>query len=76
MMPLAGGFMPSGTAGRKRWDRFPNIVAEDVFVQSQFLKNERRVIQEEYFQIPLPDGMADLIQVRTRWVRGITNSPD
>jgi len=67
---IGGGFYAVSPAGRKRWDRFPNIVAEDVFVQSQFLMAERRVIPDEYFQIPLPDGLADLIQVRTRWVRG------
>ena len=67
---IGGGFYAVSAAGRKRWDKFPNIVAEDVFVQSQFLKTERRVIPDEYFQIPLPDGLADLIQVRTRWVRG------
>ena len=67
---IGGGFYAVSAAGRKRWDRFPNIVAEDVFVQSQFRKDERRVIREEFFQIPLPDGLADLIQVRTRWVRG------
>ena len=67
---IGGGFYAVSAEGRKRWDRFPNIVAEDVFVQSQFRKDERRVVADEYFEIPLPDGLADLIQVRTRWVRG------
>lgn len=67
---IGGGFYAVSASGRKRWDRFPNIVAEDVFVQSQFRKDERRVLQDEFFRIPLPDGLADLIQVRTRWVRG------
>jgi glycosyltransferase involved in cell wall biosynthesis len=67
---IGGGFYAVSAHGRKRWDRFPDIVAEDVFVQSQFLKNERCVLNDEHFLIPLPDGLADLIQVRTRWVRG------
>jgi glycosyltransferase involved in cell wall biosynthesis len=67
---IGGGFYAVSAQGRRRWDRFPDIIAEDVFVQSQFLKHERRVLPDQHFLIYLPDGVSDLIHVRTRWVRG------
>jgi glycosyltransferase involved in cell wall biosynthesis len=67
---IGGGFYAVSADGRKRWGRFPDLLSEDSFVQAQFRKHERRVLEDCQFQIHLPDGLHDLLKVRTRQLSG------
>lgn len=67
---IGGGVYAVNSEGRRRWEQYPNIVAEDAFVQVQFSRSERRVIPNCYFLIRLPEGFADLVRIRTRQLRG------
>jgi glycosyltransferase involved in cell wall biosynthesis len=67
---IGGGFYAVSAEGRRRWKRFPDLLAEDAFVQSRFKKRERRVLHGESFLVRLPEGFSDLVRVRTRWISG------
>lgn len=67
---IGGGVYAVSSQGRRRWQQYPNIVAEDAFVQVQFRRNERRVLPNCYFLIRLPEGFSDLVKIRTRQLRG------
>jgi hypothetical protein len=67
---IGGGFYAVSAQGRKRWGRFPDLLSEDSFVQAQFRKEERRVLSCCQFQIHLPDGLRDLLTIRTRQLSG------
>ena len=67
---IGGGFYAVSAEGRRRWEQFPDLLSEDVFVQSRFKRQERRVVHGETFRIRLPEGFSDLVRVRTRWISG------
>jgi glycosyltransferase involved in cell wall biosynthesis len=67
---IGGGVYAVSAEGRRRWQRFPNIVAEDAFVQVQFRREERQVLPNCQFLIRLPDDFSDLVAIRTRQIRG------
>lgn len=67
---IGGGFYAVSAEGRNRWGRFPDLLSEDSFVQAQFRRHERRVLEDCHFQIRLPDGLRDLLKVRTRQLSG------
>jgi glycosyltransferase involved in cell wall biosynthesis len=55
--------------GRSRWTTFPDIVADDKFARLHFDRAERRVVEESQFCVHLPVGVAELVRVRSRWIR-------
>lgn len=67
---IGGGFYAVSAAGRRRWGRFPDLLSEDTFVQAQFRRDERQVLPTCYFLVRLPDGLSDLLTVRTRQFSG------
>jgi hypothetical protein len=67
---IGGGFYAVSARGRRRWGRFPDLLSEDAFVQAQFRRHERRVLPDCHFQIRLPDGLRDLLTIRTRQLSG------
>lgn len=67
---IGGGFYAVSAEGRRRWGRFPDLLSEDSFVQAQFRKDQRRVLDDCHFEIHLPDGLRDLLKVRTRQLSG------
>jgi hypothetical protein len=56
-------------AGRRRWDAFPDIVADDKFARLHFRRDERRVLENAHFMVHLPVGVVELVRVRSRWIR-------
>lgn len=56
-------------AGRRRFGRFPNIVADDLYVQNLF-RSEERVIVADTFEVVVPRDARGLLAVRTRVARG------
>jgi glycosyltransferase involved in cell wall biosynthesis len=68
---IGGGFYAVSAEARRRWGRFPDVLAEDTFVQAQFRRCERRIADSASFVIHLPDGWSDLLRIRTRWLSGV-----
>src|SRR5213079_2999517 len=64
------GFYGVSAEGRRRWDKFPIIIADDKFTRMQFARHERRVAQDATMTIQYAEGLKELIKVRTRWTRG------
>jgi glycosyltransferase involved in cell wall biosynthesis len=68
---LKDGYVGSGIyalsrAGRARFVRFPNIIADDLFVRNQFSRRERRVVPTEPFTIQAPWTLRSLLRRRVR----------
>jgi glycosyltransferase involved in cell wall biosynthesis len=64
----AGAYAVRGDA-RSRWDRFPDIIADDKFARLHFTAGERRVLEDCRFLMYLPVGFGELVSVRSRWIR-------
>lgn len=63
------GLYAVNKAGRTRWDKFPLIHSDDRFVRLQFTSAERFKTTVPY-EWPVPEGLRNLIRVRSRWCRG------
>jgi glycosyltransferase involved in cell wall biosynthesis len=64
------GFYGVSAEGRRRWGKFPTIIADDKFARMHFARAERKVAADATMTIQYPEGIRDLIQCRTRWTRG------
>jgi len=64
------GFYALSAAGRERVGRFPDITADDLYVDRHFASSERSVISDHVFEVEVPRTLAALIAVRVRTVRG------
>jgi hypothetical protein len=58
------------TEGRRRWDEFPLIIADDAFIAARFLPQERRIDPDIRVMVHPPRTVAAWIGVRTRWLEG------
>ncbi len=67
-VPGIGLYAMNG-AGRARWGKFPDIIADDRFVRLQFAPTERHKTKAGY-DWPLPEGFNNLVHVRHRWREG------
>lgn len=56
-------------AGRARFERFPDLTADDLFVQRLFTPPERVVLQDRFI-VRVPRTLAALVTVRTRVAAG------
>lgn len=68
---ITDGLVGSGcygvnAAGRKRWQAFPRITADDLFVQGLFQPAERHVVPSITFRVSAPRTLSSLLAVRTR----------
>ena len=54
---------------RERFQRFPELTADDLFVQRLF-RPEERVVSDGRFRVAVPRDLHNLIRVRTRVARG------
>lgn len=66
---VGAGVYAVSARGRERWDRFPEIVADDKFARLHFDRTERVVLEEAGFAMHLPAGFMELVRVRSRWIR-------
>lgn len=72
---LRDGYVGSGVyglsrEGRSRFDRFPAIIADDLFVRNLFPRSERRVVAADPFVIQAPRNAASLLRRRIRIDQG------
>lgn len=63
---VGSGFVGISEHGRNRFDRFPDIIADDEFIRRQFHPPERSVISSATFTIRVPLDLKSLIKVKTR----------
>ena len=56
--------------GRRRFDRFPDLTADDQFVLQQFDRGERRSLADQHFVVHTPTTLQGLVAIRRRAYRG------
>lgn len=64
------GLFAVNRAGRTRWNRFPDIISDDMFVRLSFAPDERVRVADSYHW-PIIEGFANLVRVRRRQDRGV-----
>jgi len=64
------GVYAVNAAGRARFDRFPTLMGDDLFVQRHFQPDERVVLPDHAFVVETPRTLRSLVQVRTRTATG------
>ncbi|SMY06889.1 glycosyltransferase family 2 protein [Flavimaricola marinus] len=64
------GFFAVNSAGRARWEEFPHVISDDIFVRLQFAPEERHQVSAGY-DWPIADGFARLVTVRRRQDAGV-----
>jgi glycosyltransferase involved in cell wall biosynthesis len=64
------GLYGVSAAGRARWERFPDVTSDDLFVQRTFGEHERVVVAGHRFDVEVPRTLASLLAVRTRTAQG------
>lgn len=65
------GVYAVNVAGRRRWQEFPDVIADDTFVRLSFTPEERLFVSAPYTW-PLIEGFASLVRVRRRQNAGVT----
>lgn len=63
---MTAGVYAMSEAGRARFGRFPDIIADDGFVRLHFQAGERVEVKTALSTVWHPGTMADLIRIRTR----------
>lgn len=64
--PVGNGVYALSAAGRARFDRFPALTADDLFVLRHFSRSERACLDSCSFAVQTPRGLRQLLGVRTR----------
>jgi glycosyltransferase involved in cell wall biosynthesis len=67
---VGSGFYALNEEGRARFDVFPTLTADDLFVQRRFGPEEVRVVDDSVFHVEVPHTLRDLVKVRTRIAHG------
>jgi len=65
----AGGYA-TNEEGHRRFDRFPDLVADDSWFDQQFAAEEKRVVPSLPMRVRTPSNVTDLIAVLSRRRRG------
>jgi glycosyltransferase involved in cell wall biosynthesis len=56
--------------GRSRWQKYPDLMADDRFARLHFRADEQKLVQGASYSWPLPEGARELVRVRARWLLG------
>lgn len=67
---VGSGCYAVNSSGRQRWKEFPDVIADDLFVQGTFAASERLVLDDVYCLSYAPRNVRALLQVRTRTYQG------
>lgn len=67
---VGAGCYALNQAGRRRFEGFPDITADDLFVQGLFSDGERVVLDTATFRVRAPRTLTGLLAVRTRTYAG------
>lgn len=63
---VGSGVFAVSEEGRKRFDEFPDLIADDEYVRRLFKPSERQVVDNCTFSIDAPRNLKSLIKVKTR----------
>ncbi len=63
---LGSGVYAVSEAGRRRFERFPMLIADDAFVRLQFAPHERRIVSECSSLVVPPRTLRALLRIKTR----------
>jgi len=69
-MPAGSGVYAMSAAGRARFDRFPDVLADDLFARNLFSRTERRAPATDAVVVEAPHTLAALLARRTRVYAG------
>lgn len=64
------GLMVVSAAGRARFERFPEMVADDLFLDSQFTPEEKRLVESVHTTVAAPHTTKELLARLARVRRG------
>lgn len=64
------GLFAVNAEGRARWDAFPEIISDDIYVRLQFRPDERKGVGAPY-RWPIAEGWWNLVKVRRRQNAGV-----
>jgi glycosyltransferase involved in cell wall biosynthesis len=67
---IGHGVYALSAAGRARFDEFPVVTADDLFVQRLFTKAERIILDTHFVDVQTPKTLRSLIAIRTRTAYG------
>jgi glycosyltransferase involved in cell wall biosynthesis len=57
--------------GRRRFDRFPNVIADDGYIRILYKPQERKAVNEAVSIVKAPATLADLIKIKSRSRLGV-----
>lgn len=55
--------------GRKAWGRFPELIADDMFIASHFPADRKKILTEVTLVTRPPESFLSWVRVRARWLR-------
>jgi glycosyltransferase involved in cell wall biosynthesis len=67
---MGSGFYAVDRKLRSRFAEFPALTADDKFIRNLTRPEERRVVEDCYSLVNMPETFADLLRVKTRWTYG------
>lgn len=67
---IGSGVYVLSKAGRARFDRFPDVIADDAYIMRLFGPDERATLVDQVFMIRAPRTMQDFIRRQSRIVAG------
>ena len=72
---LTGGVIGVSGSGRARFGAFPDVTADDLFLQRQFSDTERIILRDHTFGVEVPHTVAGLLNIRVRTAFGASRVP-
>ncbi|PQO43903.1 glycosyltransferase [Blastopirellula marina] len=63
---IGSGIYGVSEEGRQRFDRFPQITADDAFVRLHFAAHERKTVESCSFTVTPPKTLGKIIDIKTR----------
>ena len=63
---IAAGVYALSEAGRRRFEQFPDIIADDGFVRLHFQLHERKLVAGALSEVRAPLALRDLMKIKTR----------
>ncbi len=63
---IGNGVYALSASGRGRFEQFPALTADDLFVQRLFTPQERKIVKCGHYTVHVPRTVRDLVKVRTR----------
>ena len=63
---VGSGVLALSPAGRARFGRFPDLIADDLYVRSHFSADELRAVEGAESIVVAPRTLRDLVRIKTR----------